>query len=86
MVKFPSGTEMGVNGMLQHEEKTINNIKLIRTYSDINMKIKQMETGILYDEATDLYESSFSYEETNIPIDEHDVPIPPEPESGAVEE
>lgn len=41
----------------------------IRHYSDIGMKIRQIETDILYEEATDVLPLRYSYEETDIPID-----------------
>jgi hypothetical protein len=37
---------------------------LFRTYSDKNLKIRQVETGIVYDEAIDIDNSGFTYEET----------------------
>lgn len=43
---------------------------LIRTSSDNGMMIKQVETGILYSEAVDIYPSQFNYEETDIFIEE----------------
>jgi hypothetical protein len=39
------------------------------------MKIKQVDTDVLYDEAIDVENSEHEYEETDIPIEE-----PPEPE------
>lgn len=47
-----------------------NGVKLYRTYSDKNFKIKQIETGIIYDDAIDLEESTYTYEETNYTIEE----------------
>lgn len=44
-------------------------VKLIRTYSSKGLKIRQNETGIIYDEAVDLEDSGFSYEETDIKIE-----------------
>lgn len=44
--------------------------KLIRTYSDLNFMIRQLETGILYPEAIDPDFTHREYEETDIPIDE----------------
>lgn len=38
---------------------------LIRQYSDKGVKIKQVETGIVYDEAIDLIPCEFTYEETD---------------------
>lgn len=45
----------------------------IHTYSDENMKIKQVDTGIIYCDAMDLKEYPHEYEETDEPIesDEH---------------
>ena len=40
----------------------------IRHYSDLNMKIKQIETNILYEDAVDIQPCPYTYEETNIPI------------------
>lgn len=45
---------------------------LIRHYSDENFKIKQIETGIIYDEAIDVMPCRYTYEETNIPRDDYD--------------
>lgn len=44
-------------------------VKLIRTYSSRGMKIRQNETGIVYDEAVDLENCGFTYEETDIKIE-----------------
>ena len=44
-------------------------VKLIRTYSSRGMKIRQIETGIVYDEAIDLEDSDFTYEETDEKIE-----------------
>ena len=42
----------------------------MHTYSDANMKIRQEETGNIYDEAWDLTSSQYTYTETDIPIEE----------------
>lgn len=39
--------------------------KFIYTYSDINHKIKQLSTGIIYDTAIDLIERKQEYVETD---------------------
>lgn len=44
-------------------------VKLIRTYSSRGMKIRQNETGIVYDEAVDVENCGFTYEETDIKIE-----------------
>lgn len=40
-------------------------IKLYRTYSDEDYKIRQVETGIIYDEAIDVEGSNYTYVETD---------------------
>ena len=40
----------------------------IHTYSDTEMKIKQEQTGIIYDDAMDVPEKGYTYTETNEPI------------------
>lgn len=45
------------------------NGSLIRHYSDENMMIKQVETNILYVDAVDWVPCSYTYEETDIPIE-----------------
>ena len=47
-----------------------NNPNLIRQYSDLHLKIRQVETDAVYDEAIDVYPCRYHYEETDIPIDE----------------
>jgi len=42
----------------------------VYTYSDTGMKILQVETGIVYDDALDVPTSGYTYTETNIPIEE----------------
>ena len=48
-------------------------VVLTRTYSDKGMKIRQLETDILYDEAIDVEPLRYTYEETDIPIEEEEV-------------
>lgn len=43
-------------------------VTLYRTYSDKGLKIRQIETNIVYDEAIDIESASFTYEETEIDI------------------
>ena len=40
-------------------------VKLFRHYSDGGYKIKQVETGFIYDEAIDNEFAPYTYEETN---------------------
>ena len=44
-------------------------VKLYRTYSDEQYKIKQIETGNIYDEAIDIENANYTYEETDILIE-----------------
>lgn len=46
-----------------------------RRYSDQKMKLRQIETQVLYDDAVDVIPCKYTYEETDIPIDEE--PEPP---------
>ena len=45
-------------------------LKLYKTYSDEGYKIKQVETGIIFDEAIDLETSNYTYIETEEKIEE----------------
>lgn len=45
-------------------------IHLFRTYSDKGYMIRQKETGNIYQEAIDVGSSNYTYEETDIPIEE----------------
>lgn len=44
-------------------------VNLYRTYSDNNMYIRQVETSIDYSEAIDVEFASYTYEETDTPIE-----------------
>lgn len=46
--------------------------KLFKTYSDENYLIKQIETDLLFEEAIDIENAPYTYEETDILI-ENDV-------------
>lgn len=41
-------------------------------YSDRLVKIRQLETNTLWNDAVDVYPSRFTYEETDVPIDEEE--------------
>lgn len=53
-------------------EETLNE-RLVKHYSDQGMKLKQVETGSLYDEAVDLIPCQYTYEETEIPIEQDEL-------------
>lgn len=44
-------------------------VNLYRSYSDKGYKIKQVETGVIYDEAIDVESAPYTYEETDILIE-----------------
>lgn len=44
-------------------------VNLYRTYSDEGYRIKQIETGNVYDEAIDIENASYNYEETEDKIE-----------------
>lgn len=54
--------------MLQSE--LIENGERIHHWSDAGLKIRQVETGIMYDDAVDVMPCRYSYEETDEPIEE----------------
>lgn len=45
-------------------------VSLYKTYSDSNYLIKQVETNSLYQEAIDIENAPYTYEETDILIEE----------------
>ena len=49
-------------------------VNLYRTYSDQNVMIRQIETRTLYEEAIDIEGAPYTYEETDLPIDEELTP------------
>lgn len=48
----------------------IENGERERRYSDENMKLRQIETGNIYEDAVDVIPCRYTYEETDIPIEE----------------
>lgn len=59
--------------MIREEFFTIGSTNFIKHYSDSGFKIRQIETGALYDEADDLVPCIYTYEETDIPIVQEEV-------------
>ena len=41
-----------------------------RRYSDQNVKLRQIETGHLYEDAVDIVPCPYIYEETDVPIED----------------
>ena len=60
----------------------IINEEIVLHYSDQEMKIRQIETGYLFNEAGDSIPCPYTYEETDIPLD----PAPIEEEEIDIEE
>ncbi|MBQ8431093.1 MAG: hypothetical protein IJX26_04085 [Clostridia bacterium] len=56
--------------MIIEEIIEIKNKQYRHVYSNENKYILQKETGTIYHDAIDLINSSFSYEETDIPFEE----------------
>lgn len=50
----------------------------IRHYSDGGFQLRQVETGILYDEAVDVVPVRYTYEETDLPIETDEAADDPE--------
>lgn len=55
--------------MIIAESLTIDGRELVRHYSDAGMKIRQLETGINYDDAIDVVPCRYTYEETDILVE-----------------
>lgn len=60
-------------------EELVDGGTRVRHYSDQALKIRQIETGIIYDDAVDVIPCRYTYEETDQPIDPPE-PDPEEPE------
>lgn len=48
-----------------------DNVNLYRTFSNLNFKIHKVGTDEMYDEAIDIENTSYEYEETNEKIEEN---------------
>lgn len=55
-------------------EEPIENGERVLHWSDLNLKIRQIETGIVYNDAIDVAPCRYTYEETDEPIDLPDDP------------
>lgn len=54
-------------------EEYIDEGTRVRHYSDSGVKILQVETGIVYEDAVDVVPCRYSYEETEDPADNEDI-------------
>ena len=50
----------------------ILNERFVRHYSDKGLKLLQVETGIMYDEAIDIVPCRYTYEETDVLIEKEE--------------
>ena len=48
----------------------VENGDRIRHWSDRDVKIRQIETGVIYEDAVDYIPCRYTYEETDIPIED----------------
>ena len=46
---------------------------VIRHYSDAGVKLRQIETGMIFPDAVDVVPCAFTYEETDIPLDDVEI-------------
>ena len=49
----------------EYFETRFDGVKLFRTYSDTNHYIRQIPTGVIYEEAIDVESAPYTYEETD---------------------
>ncbi len=64
--------------MIIEEVVTIKDIKLKHIYSSENKNIKQIETGIIYDQVYDTFKRNYHYVETDEKLDTDDIPDVPQ--------
>lgn len=48
-------------------------VTVVRHWSDLGVKLRQTETGELFNDAVDLMPCDFTYEETDIPTDDDEL-------------
>lgn len=53
----------------EYFDMRFDGVALYRTYSDANRRIRQVETGAIYDEAIDVDGAPYTYEETDEAIE-----------------
>ena len=45
----------------------------VRHYSDVGLKLRQIETGLIFPDAIDVIPCQYTYEETDIPLDDDEL-------------
>ena len=54
--------------------KTEQNSEMcVRHYSDVGLKLRQIETGMIFPDAVDVIPCQYTYEETDIPLDDDEL-------------
>ena len=53
----------------EYYDMRLDGVALYRTFSDAGFRIRQVETGIIYDDAIDVDGAPYTYEETNEAIE-----------------
>lgn len=53
----------------EYYDMRFDGVALYRTYSNANLRIRQVETGAIYDEAIDVDGAPYTYEETDETIE-----------------
>ena len=51
-------------------EEFLNDNTLVRHYSDRGLKLRQIETGLIYDDPVDINPCPYTYEETTEPTED----------------
>ena len=51
--------------MIKSESLFLYGRELIRHYSDVGLKLRQIETGVVYDDVIDVVPCRYTYEETD---------------------
>lgn len=54
------------------KEEQVNEM-CVRHYSDQNLKLRQIETGLIFPDAIDVIPCQYTYEETDIPLDDDEL-------------
>ena len=52
------------------QSELIENGERVRHWSDAGLKLRQIETGVIYEDAVDVMPCQYSYEETEEPLEE----------------
>jgi hypothetical protein len=56
-------------------QEYLNDFTLVKHYSDRGVMLLQVETGAMYSDPIDIFPCPYTYEETNIPVDEEVIEV-----------